>query len=208
MMRTRGVNIVLTSNSWAVASNRRRFTMPFRRAPQRTCCLSPSAGNSSTDRPITRRPTTSPTSSRSRQPTTTMPGRLSPTGEFEWVDVAAPGVDIVSTIPPIKYAVKSGTSMAAPHVAGAAALAWSVYPKAHYQAIRDAIFASVDKIPAFDADQGSTTPVATGGRLNVAPIADEICDGGCGQQPRGREHRVRHTAPQFRGHLFTASRSH
>jgi type VII secretion-associated serine protease mycosin len=39
-----------------------------------------------------------------------------------YVDVAAPGSSILSTIPPATWANKSGTSMSSPHVAGLAAL--------------------------------------------------------------------------------------
>jgi thermitase len=43
-----------------------------------------------------------------------------------WVDVAAPGVSIYSCMPGAQYGYESGTSMASPHVAGLAALVFSV----------------------------------------------------------------------------------
>lgn len=45
------------------------------------------------------------------------------------VDVFAPGSDIYSTFPENEYKSIGGTSMAAPGVAGVAALVWSQYPK-------------------------------------------------------------------------------
>jgi subtilisin family serine protease len=78
------------------------------------------------------------------------------------VDLAAPGVGIVSTIPNNGYTSLNGTSMAAPHVAGAAALLWASRPGVSYSAVRARILQTVDPIPSL---QGM---VATGGRLSVA----------------------------------------
>jgi subtilisin family serine protease len=76
------------------------------------------------------------------------------------VDLAAPGVSILSTVPG-GYGYSSGTSMAAPHVAGAAALAWSYSPGASVAQVRSALFNSVDKI------SGLNGKMVTGGRVNA-----------------------------------------
>lgn len=54
----------------------------------------------------------------------TLPAKFSNHGKFS-VDIFAPGVDILSTVPDSKYGLASGTSMASPAAAGVAALVLS-----------------------------------------------------------------------------------
>ncbi len=77
------------------------------------------------------------------------------------VDLAAPGVSILSTVPNGGYNTYSGTSMATPHVAGVAALAWSLAPNATLAEVRNAILQGVDRLASLNGR------VATGGRLNA-----------------------------------------
>ena len=76
----------------------------------------------------------------------------------DWMDVAAPGLDIYSTYPnhPFKtqqtlgrqnhYDYGYGTSLASPHVAGLAALAWSTPNGGTNQAVRNRIESTADPI--------------------------------------------------------------
>lgn len=58
------------------------------------------------------------------------------------VDIFAPGTDIYSTVPNNKYEFMPGTSMAAPAVAGVAALVRSYYPKLSAPQVKKAILES------------------------------------------------------------------
>lgn len=77
------------------------------------------------------------------------------------VDLAAPGVNVYSTIPGGAYDFKSGTSMAAPHVAGAAALLWSEYPWLSARQVKTRLLATVDQKAELRGKNVS------GGRLNL-----------------------------------------
>lgn len=91
------------------------------------------------------------------------------------VDIAAPGVNVYSTMVGNKYSDKvfslggfeaswDGTSMAAPHVAGAAALYWSAYPSKTWKEVKEAILSSAKKIPTM------TGLSVSEGKLNVADL--------------------------------------
>jgi subtilisin family serine protease len=80
------------------------------------------------------------------------------------VDLGAPGHEILSTwnLGDTSYMTLSGTSMAAPHVAGACALVWARHPGETYRQIIQRVLSSVDPLPAL---AGRTR---TGGRLNLS----------------------------------------
>ncbi|MBM4130385.1 hypothetical protein FJ250_05070, partial [bacterium] len=80
------------------------------------------------------------------------------------VDLAAPGVDVFSTMPSAYYDYKSGTSMACPHVSGALALIKARFPGISGASARTLLLNTVNAVP------GLAGVVATGGRLNVAAV--------------------------------------
>ena len=92
----------------------------------------------------------------------------------ESVDLAAPGVGILSTTngSNSSYGNLSGTSMSTPHVSGAAALLAAQYPEMSVASLKATLMNSVDKLPQFEGFN------KTGGRLNVfgALSAPTICD--------------------------------
>ena len=84
------------------------------------------------------------------------------------VDLAAPGVGIMSTVFDGKYEKYDGTSMACPHVAGAAALLLSVKPDATAIELKKALMEGTDIIPSL------INKTVSGGRLNLYKALLEI----------------------------------
>jgi len=96
------------------------------------------------------------------------------------IHLGAPGVEILSTLPPKRpctptsicltngYGIFSGTSMAAPHVAGAAALLKSRFPDLLPAEIKQRLIDTVDIIPALASN------TVSGGRLNVATALNMV----------------------------------
>jgi len=86
----------------------------------------------------------------------------------DWVDVAAPGVEIASTYPNNSYAFRSGTSMACPHAAGTAALIWSQYPNMTADLVRYQLERTSDDLgpTGFDGFYGH-------GRINAKKAVEQ-----------------------------------
>jgi thermitase len=83
------------------------------------------------------------------------------------VEVAAPGVGILSTNNRGAYEYRTGTSQAAPHVAGLAALVWATPYGTSSQAVVDRIAASADRI-------AGTGTLWSAGRINAAAAVDPL----------------------------------
>jgi thermitase len=86
------------------------------------------------------------------------------------VEIAAPGVDVLSTIPGGQYSELSGTSMATPHVSGVTGVLWQLFPTDTASGIRSRLDAAVD-------DKGAAGRDSTFGfgRVNLCKAAG----GGC-----------------------------
>ena len=81
------------------------------------------------------------------------------------VDIGAPGVSILSTEPSNAYGYKNGTSMATPHVTGAAVLYKATTPALSATAIKNNILTSVAATTSLVGN------VVTDGRLDLSDLA-------------------------------------
>jgi subtilisin family serine protease len=84
------------------------------------------------------------------------------------VDIAAPGSDIYSTIPGSGYGMKSGTSMATPHVTGVAALVLSRNLWLSVQELRSSLMASTHRLSSLNGKVATGAIVDASGAIVAA----------------------------------------
>ncbi len=173
MLRSKkGLDIIASNNSWGGEAYSRALEEAVKRAGDVGIIFVASAGNDGRDI------TNSPTYPAAYDCTTThrlfdcvvsvasmtSTGVLSGFSNFSAtrVDIAAPGSDVLSTLPNGQYGLLSGTSMAAPHVTGALALCLAAYRGVSAER-------AISKLLSTAAATSSLSgKVASGGRLDVS----------------------------------------
>ena len=169
---SRGINVVATNNSWGGGGFSQALQDAITRAGTAGILFIAAAGNDGLDTETSvSYPSGYPNDNIIAVASITSTGAISSFSNYAAtkVDLGAPGSGIYSTLPArskgqivSSYGSYSGTSMATPHVTGAAALYKSTNPTATAAQIKAAIL-------------GATVPTAsltgkcvTGGRLNVS----------------------------------------
>ncbi len=167
-LKTRlGLNIVATNNSWGGGGFSQGLLDAINRAGAANILFVAAAGNSGINTDAT---PSYPASYNSNNVLAV--AAISSTGAIAsfsnfgatTVDIGAPGVSVNSTLPGNTYGAYSGTSMATPHVTGAAALYAAANPGATAAQIKSAILASATPTASL---AGRTV---TGGRLNIGTL--------------------------------------
>jgi subtilisin family serine protease len=169
-LKKKGLNIVATNNSWGGGGFSQTLYDAIERANAAGVLFIAAAGNGGTDQKsdnndnLPSYPASYTNSNVISVASITNDGNLSTFSNFglNSVDIGAPGSGIISTLPSNIYGSYSGTSMATPHVTGAAALYKSINPTATAAQIKAAILNSATATPSLSGK------CVTGGRLNVS----------------------------------------
>jgi subtilisin family serine protease len=171
LMKSRGVNVRLTNNSWGGGGFSQALLDAIRDNAAKDVLFVAAAGNYSTNTDASAyypqsydSPNVISVAATDRNDLLASFSNYGTTS----VDLAAPGVDIVSTSPGASYRTLSGTSMATPHVSGAAAMLFMRASGLGYAAAKSALLTTVDPIASLAGK------VATGGRLNLARALSSV----------------------------------
>jgi subtilisin family serine protease len=179
LKRRHGINIVALNNSWGGGNYSQALHEAILRAAKANILFVAAAGNEAWDNDLAPRypagyDTTVRTSGEAAASYDAVisvaaiaaDGSLaafSNTGSRS-VDIAAPGVGVVSCLPGSAYGSMNGTSMATPHVTGALALYYSTHPGVSPQHARAALLNAAQPTPSL------TGKCATQGRLDLSTV--------------------------------------
>ncbi len=169
-LKNNGVNVRATNNSWGGGGFSQALSDAITSSEEANILFVAAAGNDAYDNDAqSSYPSGYPHDSVLAVASTTHTDDMSSFSQWglTTVDLGAPGSDILSTVPGGGYASYSGTSMATPHVTGAAALAWSVNPELSAIEMKELLMSSGDDNAALS---GKT---ASGKRLNVKNALDD-----------------------------------
>ena len=176
-LKTRhGLNIVATNNSWGGGGFSQALQDAIERANAANILFVAAAGNGGSDGVgdnndvVANYPSNYPNDNIIAVAAITSGGAKSSFSNYgpAKVDIGAPGSGIYSTLPPTTrkgsgtYGSYSGTSMATPHVTGAAALYAASHPGSNAATIKNAILSSAVATPSLSG------LVVSNGRLNVS----------------------------------------
>jgi subtilisin family serine protease len=171
-LKTKGLNIVATNNSWGGGGFSQALQDAIGRANTAGVLFIAAAGNNSSNNDATANyPSNYPNANIIAVAALTSTGGLASFSNYgaTQVDLGAPGAAIYSSIPASSkgkiissYASYSGTSMATPHVTGAVALYAASNPSASAATIKNAILSTAVATPSLAGK------CVTGGRLNVS----------------------------------------
>jgi subtilisin family serine protease/subtilisin-like proprotein convertase family protein len=163
-LKNNGINVRATNNSWGGGGFSQALSDAITSSEEANILFVAAAGNDAYDNDAqSSYPSGYPHDSVLAVASTTRTDSMSSFSQWglTTVDLGAPGSDILSTVPGGGYASYSGTSMATPHVTGAAALAWSVNPELSAIEMKALLMSSGDDNAAL---AGKTV---SGKRLNV-----------------------------------------
>ncbi len=182
-----GINVRATNNSWGGGGYSEALKLAIKAGNDAEILFIAAAGNSAQNADVTPHypagydlPGIVAVASTDRNDNLSSFSTYGPTT----VDVAAPGSAILSTLPGNTYGSLSGTSMATPHVAGAAGLIWSLSPHLTISEVKQILLDSGESLPALAGK------ILSGKRINLESAlaaADPVPGFGLGLTPARQE---------------------